>query len=88
MQLTPYNLATIWCNGDLPFRPRWLAKLFVLRLVQHDSVRACQIVLMLQSHGPGVAETFVTHLAIYRADPWRWRFHEVVPHAYTLPLPA
>ena len=74
--MNTYKLANIWCSGDLPFRPRYIAKRFVMDRVKDDPIRTAWLVLDLQRHGPSVAESFLLHLEQYRANPFKWRWHE------------
>jgi hypothetical protein len=76
--MTSYKLAMIWLSGDLPFRPRWLAKEFVLRAALADPVKAAEIVAELNdgSRHPSCGKTFALHLAEYRRAPAVWRATE------------
>lgn len=73
--MTPNSLANIWCNGDLPFRPRWLAQCFMLSRTSRNPALAANIAMELIRHGPGVAQTFALCLTDYQRDPQIWELH-------------
>lgn len=76
--MNAYFLANVWCSGDLPFRPKGIAKWHVLRIASRSPVRAVEIYEALLSHGsPSVAQAFRIHLESYCSNPFRWWWFEV-----------
>lgn len=72
-------LALTWLSGDLPFRPRYLAQEFVLRIALRDPVRAAEIVCELNdgSRSLSCGRYFAMSMGEYRRSPQIWRIHEI-----------
>lgn len=73
------HLAMIWLSGDMPFRPSFLGREFVLKIALRDPVKAAGIVAELNdgSRSFTCGRSFVMHMEEYRRSPDIWRIHEI-----------
>ncbi len=73
--MTPFDVAAVYRSGDLPFRPRYLNRLFGLRYAMRSPVHAIKVASAMPN-----AETrarFEVDLEAYAESPVRWLYHEV-----------
>lgn len=73
--MTPDTIAAVYCSGDLPFRPRYLNRLFALRLALRSPVNAVRIAMAMPNEP--TRQRFVIDLEAFAASPLRWRYHEI-----------
>lgn len=71
-------IVSLWLSGDLPMRPRYIAKEAALRAALRDPVRAAEAVAILNdgSRSLTCGPTFAANMAEYRRVPDLWRIHE------------
>lgn len=74
-----HSLAMIWLSGDMPFRPAYLGREFVLKVALRDPVRAAEIVAVLNdgSRSLTCGPYFAMNMLEYRRSPDIWRIHEI-----------